>query len=70
MLLIGLAWGFPMLGLGTSAPGEGQPPLSGGSVGKTRLSQAPVSKEDPTHRHPQLQEGAARRTGLRVQMGP
>lgn len=70
MLLIGLAWGFPTLGLDTSTPGEGQLPLSGGSDGKTRLSQAPVTKEDPTHCHPQHQEGAAMRTGLRVQMGP
>ena len=70
MLLIGLAWGFPTLGLDTSTPGEGQLPLSGGFDGKTRLSQAPVTKEDPTHCHPQHQEGAAMRTGLRVQMGP
>ena len=70
MLLIGLAWGFPTLGLHTSTPGEGQLPFLGGSDEKTRLSQVPVTKEDPTHRHPQHQEGAAMRIRLQVQMGP
>ena len=44
MLLIGLAWGFPTLGLDTSTPGEGQLPLSGGSDGKSGAQLASIRK--------------------------
>lgn len=57
MLLIGLAWCFPTLALGASAHGEGQLPLSGGSDGKSRLSQGPVPKRTPPTATPSTRKG-------------